>query len=61
MQRPSVLFRPDNKSRFPITEYTASRAVKRDAVSLYLACPVIPVETEATPVVVSIIGIGGEL
>ena len=56
-----VLLGPGDEGLFPFPEQAPGWAVKRDAAALDLVAAVVSVEAEPAPVVVSVVGVGGEL
>mgnify|MGYP006079897127 FL=1 len=60
-ERDIVFLGPGNEHLFPFSELAGGRTVEGDAVSLIFAEAVEGVEAEAAPVVVGVVGVGGEL
>jgi hypothetical protein len=56
-----VLLRPVDEGLFPFPKQAPGWAVKGDAAALDLVAAVVSVEAEPAPVVVSVVGVGGEL
>jgi len=55
-----VVLGPGHEDLFPLTKKAGGRAVEGDAVSLVFAEAAVGVEAEAAPVVVGVVGVGGE-
>lgn len=60
-ERDIVFLGPGNEHLFPFSELAGGRTVEGDAVSLIFTEAVEGVEAEAAPVVVGVVGVGGEL
>ena len=59
-ERDPVVLGPGHEHLFPLTEKAGGRAVEGDAVSLVFAEAIVGVEAEAAPVIVGVVGVGGE-
>ena len=61
LQYDSIGLSPDHKGELPVSKLTLWWAQKRDSIPLDVGSSVVSIETETTPVVVSVVGVGAKL